>query len=162
MVLASPAVMGDFVYGATCLADIQGNYGTLFCLDAKTGAVRWMTSTFKDSKGRGARLQGFLQLARRSPPTASTWSSARACTMTTAATLVCVDARTGRLHWMAPTPLHIEGSPAIDGDLAVAGAGAIEGDDHKAKGHPGLVLAVKISTGKKLWEYQVAIRKARR
>jgi outer membrane protein assembly factor BamB len=70
--------------------------------------------------------------------------------------LICLDARTGRVHWLAKTPLHIEGSPAIEGDLVVVGAGAIEeGEEKIVRGHPGLVLAVRISDGQKLWEYQV-------
>jgi outer membrane protein assembly factor BamB len=155
MMLASPAVMGERLYGATCLADIQGNCGTLFCLDAKTGALRWTTSTFKDSKGEERDFKGFFS----SPAITADGRYlviGQGLHYDDRCALVCVDARTGRLHWMAPTPLHIEGSPAIDGDLAVVGAGAIEGDDHKAKGHAGLVLAVKISTGEKLWEYEVA------
>jgi outer membrane protein assembly factor BamB len=70
--------------------------------------------------------------------------------------LICLDARTGRVHWLAKTALHIEGSPAIEGDVVVVGAGAIEeGEDKIVRGHPGLVLAVRISDGQKLWEYQV-------
>jgi outer membrane protein assembly factor BamB len=58
--------------------------------------------------------------------------------------------------WNVPTPLHVEGSPAIDGDVAVAGAGAIEvGPDHQARGDPGYVLAVRLSDGKQLWKYPV-------
>jgi outer membrane protein assembly factor BamB len=54
------------------------------------------------------------------------------------------------------TPLHIEGSPVIEGDIVIAGAGAIEvGNNHKAAGDPGFVFAVELSTGNQLWKYPV-------
>jgi outer membrane protein assembly factor BamB len=46
-------------------------------------------------------------------------------------------------------------SPAIFGDLAVVGAGAIEGNDGRAVGNPGYVLAVRISDGRELWRQAV-------
>ena len=66
------------------------------------------------------------------------------------------------MKWLLPTPLHIESSPAIEGDIVVAGAGAIEvGPDHKpngdpeGRGHPGYVLGARISDGKQLWRFPV-------
>jgi outer membrane protein assembly factor BamB len=61
------------------------------------------------------------------------------------------------LLWKHRTPLnHIEGSPAIHGDIAVVGAGAIEDDDGRPpREGTGVVLAVCISTGAMLWEYPV-------
>jgi outer membrane protein assembly factor BamB len=53
------------------------------------------------------------------------------------------------------TPLHIESSPAIFGDIAVVGAGAVEGRDGKPVGDPGYCLAVRISDGKELWRQPV-------
>ena len=60
-----------------------------------------------------------------------------------------------KLHWAVKTTLHIESSPAIFGDIAVVGCGAIEGSDGKAIGDPGHVLAVRISDGKELWRQPV-------
>jgi outer membrane protein assembly factor BamB len=69
--------------------------------------------------------------------------------------LLCFDTATGQQVWAVKTPLHVESSPAIFGDIAVAGAGAIEGDDGKAVGDPGFVLAVRIPDGKLLWKQPV-------
>ena len=61
---------------------------------------------------------------------------------------LCFDTASGmRLRWAVKTPLHIESSPAIFGDMAVVGAGAIEGSDGKPTGDPGFVFAVRISDG---------------
>jgi outer membrane protein assembly factor BamB len=155
MFLASPAVVNGAVYGGSCLLDMRRNYGTLFCLDAKTGNVRWTSAVYKDAKGKEGEFKGFFS----SPAVTADGKFlviGQGLHNDDHCELVCVNTLTGRVQWIVKTPLHIEGSPAIEGDLAVAGAGAIEvGDDHKAKGHPGLVVAVKISTGEKLWEYQV-------
>ena len=69
--------------------------------------------------------------------------------------LLCINAETGKLEWQIQTPLHVESSPAVHGDLVVVGAGSIEGSDRKPKGHPGMVIAARISDGTKLWEHQV-------
>ena len=69
--------------------------------------------------------------------------------------LLCFDAATGQLHWAVKTPLHVESSPAILGNMAVVGAGAIEGTDGKAVGDPGFVIAVRIDDGKELWRQPV-------
>ena len=156
MYLASPALMGDAIYGGATSLDLQGkNYGTLFCLDAATGAMRWTTSGHKDAQGNDRDFRGIFS----SPALTADGKYlvvGQGLHNDDRCGLLCVEAKTGRVHWQVETPLHIEGSPAIDGDLAVAGAGAIEvGDDHHAQGHPGLVVAVQVSTGRKLWEYQV-------
>jgi outer membrane protein assembly factor BamB len=153
--IGSPVVAGDAVYAGSCLYDVLGNYGTLFCLDAATGTPRWSTSVWRDADGEEHPFKGFF-----STPAISADGKClvvgQGLHFDEHCSLLCLSAITGRLHWQVPTPLHIEGSPAIDGDLAVAGAGAVEtGSDHAVSGHPGLVLAVRVSTGEKLWEYQV-------
>jgi outer membrane protein assembly factor BamB len=61
--------------------------------------------------------------------------------------------------------LHVESSPAISGDIVVAGVGAVEDiATHTPKKHkdpiknenPGMVIALKISTGELLWKTVVA------
>jgi outer membrane protein assembly factor BamB len=69
--------------------------------------------------------------------------------------LLCFEAATGKLHWRVRTTLHIESSPAIFGDLAVVGVGAIEDTAGNAVGDPGYVVAVRISDGKELWRQPV-------
>lgn len=155
MFFSSPAVVDGAVYGAACLLDAFGNYGTVFCLDAAAGRPRWTSSGYKDSNGKDCQFKGFFS----SPAISADGQHlviGQGLHNDEHCDLVCISTKTGRLHWHVKTPLHIEGSPAIDGDLAVAGAGAIEsGSDHKVQGHAGLVLAVQVSTGRKLWEYQL-------
>ena len=155
MYVSSPAVIGGSVFGASCLLDPPGNYGSVFCLDAASGKPRWVTQTFLDRKsGKEREFKGFF-----SSPAVSADGKylviGQGLHVDADCDLVCLEAATGRLVWRVPTPLHIEGSPAVDGDIAVAGAGAIEGPDHKARGHPGVVLAVRLSDGAKLWECRV-------
>ena len=151
----SPTVAGDAVYGGSCLYDVLGNYGTLFCLDAATGKPRWTASTYRSEDGQERQCKGFF-----SSPAVSADGKylvvGQGLHFDENCDLICVSASTGHLHWSVSTPLHIEGSPAIEDDLAVAGAGAIEiGEDREVQGHPGLVIAVQISTGQKRWEYQL-------
>ena len=153
MYLSSPAVVEDTVYGGACLIDPQGSYGTVFCLDAATGRPRWTTSVYTNAKGQERDFKAFF-----SSPAVSADGRyvviGQGLHNDADCDLVCLDAKTGGLHWLLPTPSHIESSPAIEGDLVVAGAGAIEvGADHKVKGHPGLVIAARISTGEKIWEF---------
>jgi outer membrane protein assembly factor BamB len=155
MFLSSPAVVGDAVFAASCQLDLQGNVGAVVCLDATTGQLRWMTTSFKDSAGQTCELKGFFS----SPAVTADGRRVvigQGLHNDENCELLCFDARDGQLRWRLPTPLHIESSPAIEGDLTIAGAGAVEvGDDRQPKSHPGLVLAVRISTGQKVWEYQV-------
>lgn len=149
----SPTVVDGAVYGGSCLYDAMGNYGTLFCLEAATGKPRWTTATFRNAAGEETPFKGFF-----STPAISADGKylvvGQGLHFDENCELVCLTTSTGRVHWLLPTPLHIEGSPAIAGDLVVAGAGAIErGPDHEVQGHAGLVVAARISTGEKLWEY---------
>ena len=150
MFLSSPAVAGDRVYAACCQMDITGKFGGVFCLDAQTGRPKW--ENWKDNNDKDFR--GFFS----SPALTADGKRiviGQGLHDDADCSLLCLDAATGKVLWQAPTPLHIEGSPAICGDVAVAGAGAIEGPDHKPTTHPGLVLAVRVSDGKELWRFQV-------
>ena len=155
MYLASPLVVGDAVYAASCTLDLPRNYGAVFCLDAATGERRWSTDTFDDpDTSREEELKAFF-----SSPAVSADGKylviGQGLHLDDDCELLCLDAKSGAVRWVVPTPLHIEGSPAIEGDIVVAGAGAIEGEDLKPKGDPGFVFAVRISDGKLLWKYPV-------
>jgi len=162
MYLSSPIVVGDAVYGASCLLDPPTNYGSIFCLDADTGQQRWYTDLVVDpDSGEEMEFKGFF-----SSPAISADGKylviGQGLHSESDCQLVCLEADSGKLRWLVPTPLHIEGSPAIEGDVVIAGAGAIEvGPDHKPAGdpagvgHPGYVLAVRLSDGKELWQHRV-------
>jgi len=155
MYLASPLVIGDAVYGASCMLDPPSNYGAVFCLDAATGEERWYADIFKDpDTGEERELKAFFS----SPAVSADGKHlviGQGLHVDDDCELICLDAKTGAVRWVDPTPLHIEGSPAIEGDIVVAGAGAVEGEDLKPKGDPGFVFAVRISDGKRLWKYPV-------
>jgi len=151
MFLSSPAVVGDRVFGATCTIDPTGHYGSVFSLDARTGRQQWSVDCYKDPRtGEEEVFKAFF-----SSPAVTTDGKylviGQGLHNDADCSLLCFRASDGKLHWQIPTPLHIEGSPAIFGDLAIAGAGAIEGPDRKPKGDPGFVLAVRISDGKEIW-----------
>jgi len=155
MFLSSPAVHGGKVFAASCILDVGVNYGTLFCLDAGTLDVLWKTSTIPAAGGKEEELKGFFS----SPAVTADGRYVvigQGLHNDIGCSLLCFRADTGKLHWRVPTPLHIEGSPAIRGDLAVAGAGAVEDKDGRPTGHRGLVLGVRISDGTVLWRCDVA------
>jgi len=159
MVLSSPLVSGKFVYCATAYLDPPGTYGSVFCLDAATGRKVW--ETFLKSASPEVDFMGFFS----SPALTADGKHlliGQGLHTDGEAELVCLEAASGRVKWLLPTPLHVESSPAIEGNVVVAGAGAIEtGSDHKPKGdpsgrgHPGYVLGADIGTGRELWRFPV-------
>lgn len=151
MILSTPLGVGDRVYGASCLMDPPDTFGAVFCLDAETGEQRWITDLVADSD-----LKGFFS----SPALSADGQSlviGQGLHPDSQCMLVCLDAESGAVRWSVSTPLHIESSPAIEGDLVVVGCGAIENPStHKPISHPGYVLAVDLETGKERWRYEVA------
>ena len=159
MHLSSPMVVGGAVYGASCSLDPPHSFGRIFRLDAATGDPVW-TCESRHPAGK-LPFKGFI-----SSPALS--ADGRYLVIGQGlhtdydSELVCLDAATGAVHWLVPTPLHIESSPSIAGDLVVAGAGAVEqGRDHRptgdvnGHGHPGLVLGVRISDGHEVFRATV-------
>jgi outer membrane protein assembly factor BamB len=155
MFLASPLVAGGAVYAAASRVTSEGSRGTVVCLDATDGQTRWISEGIPDpATGAKRPWKAFFS----SPGISADHHSLiigqglhrdRACE------LICLDTRTGRIRWLVPTPLHIEGSPAIEGDVVVAGAGAVEGAGGRPSGDPGFVFAVRISDGQLLWQHPV-------
>lgn len=162
LVLSAPLVDNDAVFGAYSIIDPPNTYGAYFRLDATTGKPVWKREQRDTGPNKGKDFAGVfsspaLTADRRFVIFGQGLHPDANCE------LVCLDAATGRTHWLVPTPLHIESSPAIDGDLVVVGVGAIE--DPKTKkpkgdpagtGNPGFVLAVRISTGEVLWRFPLA------
>jgi outer membrane protein assembly factor BamB len=152
MVLSSPAFSpaANHVFGTAAVRDVASYYGILYCVDAATGKQIW-----KAEKADTEDLKAFFS----SPALSADQKSiviGQGLHADADCSLLCFNAESGELRWKVKTPLHIESSPAIRGDLAVVGAGAIEGEDHKPTTHPGYVLAVRISDGKELWRHDVA------
>ncbi len=151
--LSSPLVRGDRVYAAYAVKDVASVSGALFCLDAVTGKQIWKAEKIDDEQ-----LKAFFS----SPAVTKDGKYVvigQGLHDDKDSDLLCYEANSGnpqgKLHWRVKTPLHIESSPAISGDMVVAGVGAIEDAAHKAVGNPGFVLAVRISDGKELWRCQV-------
>ncbi len=159
MVLSSPAAQHGRIFGASCLLESASSYGTIFCIDAATGAQQWLSNLLDPSQQ--IYFGGFFS----SPALTADGKNliiGQGLHTDYDAKLVCLDAATGALRWTVPTPLHLESSPAIEGDFAVIGAGAVEqGDAHvpvgdpTGHGHPGFVLGVRISTGEVIFRETV-------
>jgi outer membrane protein assembly factor BamB len=149
MFLGAPVVTGSRIFAAGCQTDLGGYTGLLACLDGETGRPLWQITETK-----GEPLRPFFS----SPAVTEDGKylvigqglhEDRDCS------LLCFDTTTGQLRWSAKTTLHIESSPAIFGDVAVVGAGAVEGKDGKPVSDPGYCLAVRISDGKELWRQPI-------
>jgi outer membrane protein assembly factor BamB len=151
MILSSAAVYGDRVYGASCLLDPPDTYGAIFCLDIETGKPFWSIDTAGESELKGffsspaISADGrFLVIGQGLHPDSN-------------CELVCIETETGNVRWTLPTPLHLESSPVINGDVVYIGAGAIEDPTtHVAMSHPGFVLAASVTDGRELWRHDVA------
>ncbi len=144
-----PAIVGKRIYAAGCQADLGAYTGLLICLDLDAGKPLWQTT-----ENGNEPLRPFFSSPAVTPDgkhvvIGQGLHEDRDCS------LLCFDAETGKQTWAVKTPLHVESSPAILGDLAVVGAGAIEGEDGKAVGDPGFVFAVRISDGRLLWKQPV-------
>jgi outer membrane protein assembly factor BamB len=149
MFLGTPAVVGNSVFAAGCRTDLGGYTGLLVCLDRETGKRLWQVAQIKGEPLRPFFSSPAVTEDGRYLVIGQGLHQDRDCS------LLCFDATTGRLRWAVPTALHIESSPAIFGDVAVVGAGAVEGRDGKPVGDPGYCLAVRISDGKELWRQPV-------
>ncbi len=157
MFLSTPLLAGGRVYGACCTLDPPSSYGAVVCMDAATGKLIWRAGL----KDASHAFKGFFS----SPAISEDGKSiiiGQGLHPDYDSELVCLDAQTGKVKWLIDCPLHIESSPAIAGDIVVAGAGAVEdmathlpaqhGDPAKDR-NPGYVLAASVSTGKVIWKH---------
>jgi outer membrane protein assembly factor BamB len=149
MFLGAPAVMGSRVFAAGCQTDLGGYTGLLVCLDSESGRPLWQITEIKGEPLRPFFSSPAVTQDGKYLVIGQGLHQDRDCS------LLCFDAATGQLRWAVQTSLHIESSPAISGDTAVVGAGAVEGRDGKPVGDPGYCLAVRISDGKELWRQPV-------
>ncbi len=159
--LSSVIVTDRWVYGASCTLVPPASNGSVFCLDAKTGERRWINYQAPPPGSRPGAEPVMYKGIFSSPALTADGKYlvvGQGLHLDRNSSLLCFDTATGELHWQIPTPLHIEGSPAIEGDIVVAGAGAVEvGADHKPapSDDPGFVMGVRISDGTLLWKYAV-------
>ena len=135
MFLAKPAVFGNRVYVAGCQSDLGSYTGVLACLDAKTGQPLWQVSDFGDEPLKPFFSSPALTADGKYLVIGQGLHEDRDCS------LLCFDTANGKLKWSVKTTLHIESSPAVQGDLAIVGAGAIEGKDGQPTSDPGFVFA---------------------
>ena len=145
MFISTPAVAGQRIFAAGCASDLGGYTGLLACLDADRGKIIWQIAALNNDDLKPFFSSPALSADGRYVVIGQGLHDDKDCS------LLCFEAETGKLHWAAKTTLHIESSPAIFGDMAVVGAGAIEGRDGRATGDPGFVFAVRISDGQELW-----------
>jgi outer membrane protein assembly factor BamB len=149
MFLGAPAVARNRIFAAGCQTDLGGYTGLLVCLDRETGKPLWQVAEIKREPLRPFFSSPAVTSDGQYLVIGQGLHQDRDCS------LLCFDTATGQLRWAVKTPLHIESSPAIFGDLAFVGVGAIEGRDAKPVGDPGYCLAVRISDGKELWRQPV-------
>jgi outer membrane protein assembly factor BamB len=147
--LGRPAVFGRRIYVSANQTDLGGYTGLLASLDIDTGKPIWQVTEL----GKDALPPFFSSPAVT--PDGKYVVIGQGLHQDRNASLLCFEAATGKLLWAVKTPLHIESSPVVVGDLAVVGAGAVEGSDGRAVGDPGYVFAVRISDGQQLWKQAV-------
>jgi len=152
MYLSSLATDGVNLYGASASLVPPDTFGAVFCLDASTGQLKWIVSESPSGPFKGIFSSPALTADGKYLVIGEGLHADKDSAM------LCFEAATGKLLWRIETTQHLESSPAIEGDLVVIGAGAIERmQDKKVPpgGDPGFVLAVHISTGKEAWRYPV-------
>ena len=147
--LGMPAIVGKRIYVSANQTDLGGYTGLLASLDFDTGKPIWQVTELA-----GQPLPPFFSSPAVTPD-GKYLVIGQGLHQDRNSSLLCFETATGKLHWSVKTPLHIESSPVIFGDMAIVGAGAIEGNDGKAVGDPGFVFAVRISDGKQLWKQAV-------
>lgn len=156
MILTSPAVSHGRIFGASCVSDPPDTYGSVFCLDAITLEPKWRVEEIElPQTGKLIELKGCI-----SSPAVSADGNyvviGQGLHNDKNSHLLCFNTSDGTLQWAIESELHIESSPVIYGDRVVVGCGAIEnGKSKKPKGHPGYVMAVRISDGSILWKYDI-------
>jgi len=147
--LGMPAIVGKRVYVSSNQTDLGGYTGLLASLDYDTGKPIWQVTEINKEA-----LPPFFSSPAVTPD-GKYLVIGQGLHQDRNSSLLCFEAATGTLRWAVKTTQHIESSPAIFGDMAVVGAGAIESNGGKPVGDPGFVFAVRISDGKLLWKQAV-------
>ncbi|HVX84721.1 MAG TPA: PQQ-binding-like beta-propeller repeat protein [Phycisphaerae bacterium] len=159
MFLATPAVYGNHMYVAGSVAGLGDYSGLLACLDLDTGKRLWAVDQAKRADKKTRSIKAFFS----SPAITADGKHlviGQGLHADTDCGLLCFNAETGKQEWVVGTTLHLESSPAIGtvpgvGEIAVIGAGAIEGTDGMPTGNAGEVIAVHMDDGKEVWRVPV-------
>jgi outer membrane protein assembly factor BamB len=149
MFLAKAAALGNRIYVAGCQSDLGSYTGILACLDADTGRPLWEVSELDNEPLRPFFSSPALSADGKYLVIGQGLHEDRDCS------LLCFETASGKLKWRVKTPLHIESSPLVHGDLAVVGAGAIEDKSGQPTSDPGFVFAVRVSDGLQVWRQAV-------
>ena len=142
MYLSSPAVLGDRVWSASAtlvLTSPDKFLGSIFCVNAADGTQIWRALEMQDAllwlaTNQHAEYDALGRMKRAANDFLDI----------------------GLRYELRLNPHSAQDNLYVPSQPMVAGAGAIEGPDHKPIGDPGFVLAVRISDGKELWRYPVA------
>jgi outer membrane protein assembly factor BamB len=137
------------VFCTAAVSDVTSFFGVIYCVDANTGKEVWKQEKAGDEDLKAFFSSPALTADEKYLVIGQGLHDDADCSF------LCFETATGNLHWKVKTTLHIESSPAVKGDLAVVGCGAIEDANHKPKTHPGYVIAVRISDGKEVWRHDV-------
>lgn len=148
--LSTPTLKDGRLYGASCLIDVGGTFGSIFCLDATTGRPIWQVAKINNQDLKGVFSSPVLTANGKYLIIGEGLHFDSECH------LICLDANTGKLHWKIDIPKnHVESSPAVFDDFVVAGAGAIERANHLPVDSPGYALCVRVSDGTVLWHRDI-------
>jgi outer membrane protein assembly factor BamB len=148
--LSTPALSNGRLYGASCIIDVAGTFGSVFCLDATTGRPIWQVEKISNRDLKGVFSSPVLAANGKYLIIGEGLHFDAQCH------LICLEAETGKLHWKINIPKnHVESSPAVLNDFVIAGAGAIEREDHLPVDSPGYALSVRVSDGKVLWQREI-------
>jgi outer membrane protein assembly factor BamB len=131
MIVSSCLKEGGRVYVAAAHKQGAQFFGTLYCLDARTGKIVWAFDDDGDMKqvfSTPCIADGRLYVGEG-------FHENKACK------LYCLEARTGKKLWDFATDSHTESSPCVAGGKVFFGAG----DDG--------VYCLDAASGKKLWQY---------
>ena len=148
--LSTPLLANGRLYAASCVVDVGGTFGSIFCLDAASGKLIWQVDKIDNQDSKAFFSSPALSDEGKFLIIGEGLHFDAECH------LICLNAATGKLHWKIDVPKnHIESSPAILGDIVVVGAGAIERANHLPVESPGYVFSVGISDGKIRWRSDI-------
>ncbi len=112
--LSTPVFKDNRLYGASCVVDVGATFGSVFCLDATTGQPIWQVEKIGNENLKGIVSSPAVTTDGKYVLIGEGLHFDQACH------LICLDARTGELHWKVDVPQnHVESSPALSNEFVV-------------------------------------------